>query len=360
MKRFLIVLLIIAVSVFILLRVIRSQVSHDLAQPVNAPAMPPTPTVVIDRLHSIQTSLFVPSWTLDSMSDNAYDQYIYFGVLPTSGGYIATGSGEQDITTFTSFVPQGKHTLLALEMENTDVNGDILQSTNAQKRLIAQTLSLAKENGFSGVVLDLEMGGIPFSSLIDEINSFTKNFDEQANAQQLKFDVTLYGDTFYRLRPFDVKTIASHSDMVMIMAYDFNKARSNPGPNFPLSGQSVYGYDMGKMMDDFLQAVPNQKLDVIFGLFGYDWPVDNKGNGIGQGVALTDLQIQNKFLNNCQFKDCQIKRDPLSGETEIHYTDANNQKHIVWFEDMQSVTTKEQYLQKRGIGNFSFWANSYF
>lgn len=114
------------------------------------------------------------------------------------------------------------------------------------------------------------------------------------------------------------------------------------------------------MTDDFLQAVPNQKLGVIFGLFGYDWPVDDQGAAVSQGIPLTDLQIQNKFLKNCTYKDCQIKRDPLSAETVIHYTDATNQKHIVWFEDAQSVATKEQFLRKKGIGNFSFWANSYF
>ena len=101
------------------------------------------------------------------------------------------------------------------------------------------------------------------------------------------------------------------------MAYDFSKASSGPGPNFPLGGQNIYGYDMGKMADDFLQVVPNQKLGVVFGLFGYDWPVDDKGNAIGQGQPLTDLQIQNKFLNGCSLKDCHIRQDPLSAETEV-------------------------------------------
>jgi spore germination protein YaaH len=50
----------------------------------------------------------------------------------------------------------------------------------------------------------------------------------------------------------------------------------------------------------------------------------------------------------------------VSAETVIHYTDDTGQKHIVWFEDMQSVNTKEQFLRKKGIGNFAFWANSYF
>jgi spore germination protein YaaH len=359
MKRFLIVLLIIVVSVFLFIRVIRNQVRHDLSQPVIQPALTPSPTVVIDQLHQTNTSLFVPSWTVDTISNDSFDHYIYFGIIPTKNG-IDIDAASKAIDVFNQEAPEGKQTLLTLEMQNTDTNGAILQNKTLQQQVISQTVTLAKQKGFSGVVLDLEMGGIPFDSLINEINSFTKALDTQAKVQHISFAITLYGDTFYRLRPFDVKTIAANSDMVMIMAYDFHKSRSSPGPNFPLGGQAIYGYDMGKMADDFLQVVPNQKLGVIFGLFGYDWPVDTNGNAIGQGQPLTDLQIQNKFLNNCSFSVCQIKRDALSGETEIHYTDDGNQKHIVWFEDMQSVDAKEAYLKKRGIGNFSFWANSYF
>jgi spore germination protein YaaH len=359
MKRFIVVVLIILVTVFILLRVVRTKIGHDLAAPVYQPASTPTPTITIDKLARTSTYLFVPDWALSDIPDN-YDTYIYFGISPTTNGIDEHDSGVKDISTFQDAMPSDKETLLALEMTDSDINGSILQSKSLQQKVISQTVSIAKANGFSGVVLDLEMSSIPFSSLVDEINDFTKSLDKEAKAQGLTFDVTLYGDTFYRLRPFDVKTIAANSDMVMVMAYDFHKSQSDPGPNFPLSGADTYGYDMGKMSDDFLQAVPNQKLGVIFGLFGYDWPVDSQGNAVGQGQPLTDLQIQNKFLNGCQFKDCQIKHDSVSAETEIHYTDSNNQKHIVWFEDMQSVTTKEQYLRKRGIGNFSFWANSYF
>lgn len=359
MKRFLVMLLIIFVTGFILLRVVREKVGHDLSQPVYQPAMTPTPTVTINKLQKTTTSLFVPNWALSSISGN-YDQYIYFGISPTTSGIDQNDSGVKDIPIFLKAVPQGKQTFLTLEMTNSDTNASILQNKTLQQKIILQTVSIAKSNSFSGIVLDLEMSGIPLGPTIDEINNFTKSLDQQTKAQKLQFDVTLYGDTFYRERPFDVKTIASNSDMILVMAYDFHKAGSNPGPNFPLGGGNIYGYDMNQMADDFLQVVPNQKLGVIFGLFGYDWPVDNQGNAMSQGEPLTDIQIQNKFLNGCRLKDCQIKHDPVSAETEIQYTDATNQKHIVWFENMQSVTTKQQYLRKRGIGNFSFWANSYF
>ncbi len=70
MKRFLVVGLIFLVSGFILLRVIREKVGHDLSQPIAQPALSPTPTVTIDRLHNTTTSLFVPDWALDTIPGN--------------------------------------------------------------------------------------------------------------------------------------------------------------------------------------------------------------------------------------------------------------------------------------------------
>ena len=172
--------------------------------------------------------------------------------------------------------------------------------------------------------------------------------------------MTLYGDTFYRLRPFDVKSIANNVDEIMIMAYDFHKARGNPGPNFPLNGKEEYAYDMTQMVDDFQKYVPSKKLTIIFGLYGYDWAVDNQENAQGTGKPITDHELTQKFLSSCQFKNCSVDRDSTSGELEIHYTDNSGVKHIIWAEDMESVGTKKTYLKQRGISSFSFWAYSYF
>ncbi|MGI8419683.1 MAG: glycosyl hydrolase family 18 protein [Candidatus Levyibacteriota bacterium] len=360
MKRFLFVCLILVLGGFELVQVAKNKIRHDIAQPINEPALTPTPTLTIDRDGKTNTSLFVPYWTVKDLSDGTFDSYIYFGLKPSSHGIDTSEAGAQQVDDFISAVPQDKTKLLTLRMVDQDANNAILKDKKLQQKIISQTISFTKDHGFSGVVLDLEISGLPFDSLVTQISNFTHDLATQTKAQHLQFELTLYGDTFYRVRPFDVKNLAKDADNVMIMAYDFNKSRSNPGPNFPLSGQETYGYDMGKMADDFLQVVPNQKLHVIFGLYGYDWPVDNSGNATGQGSPLTDAQIQNKFLHDCKFSACQIKRDPVSAETVIHYTDDTNQKHVVWFEDMQSVATKEKVLKQKGIGNFSFWANSYF
>src|SRR5215469_6008763 len=194
MKRFLIILLILAVSAFIALRVIRNQVRHDLLQPVAQPALAPSPTIVIDQLKKTNTALFVPSWTAETIIDTSYDHFIYFGISPTREG-IDTSTTGKTLSDFLKAAPVGKDTFLTLQMQDTDINAAVLQNKTLQQKVISQTIDIAKENDFSGIVLDLEMGGIPFSALIDEVNNFTKALNTQAKAKQLQFDVTLYGDT---------------------------------------------------------------------------------------------------------------------------------------------------------------------
>lgn len=365
MRGFLLLLILLIVAGVFLVNGVKQKVKNDLAQPLASSSQTsPTPahdkTVpIVSEAHDT-TSLFVPYWTLGtSFSDTAYDKYLYFGVTPGAKGINEDENGFNKLEDFTSEVPDGKHKLLVLRMLESDNNLAILKDKQKQKQLIAETNTLAYENGFDGVVLDLELSAIPFDSLIAQIRNFNADFYAAAKRSGLSYGVTIYGDTFYRLRPFDVKAIGQNADTIYIMAYDFHKSRGNPGPNFPLNGKNTYGYDMAAMSDDFLKFVPKDKLTVVFGLFGYDWEVDGKGNAVSHGEALTEQEITGQFIADCKFDRCNYNRDSESKETSVRYSD-NNKAHIVWFEDIESVKAKESYLRGKGITSFSFWANSYF
>lgn len=361
---FLLILLIVGAGV-LALNGIKAKVKQDLAQPFASSAVSPSTlqqTKYIPATGSDTTSLFVPYWTLKDVdfTGDDYDQYLYFGIAPTKTGINTNESGYSQMKQFTAAIPQGKGKLLVLRMLESDTNSAILRSTSQQKNVIGETIRTAKEQGFDGIVLDLELSAIPFDSLIVQIRDFNTAFYTQTKASGLSYGIAIYGDTFYRLRPFDVKAIAQKTDTIYIMAYDFHKSRGNPGPNFPLEGKDTYGYDMATMSDDFLRNAPPEKIIVVFGLFGYDWKVDAKGSATEHGEALAYNELANKFLRGCEFKNCSITRDAVSGETKITYTDKNNGKHTVWFEDNESVEEKQAYLRNKGINNFSFWANGYF
>lgn len=320
----------------------------------------PTPVSKAD-LGKEERFLFVPYWTLTSeTNDSNFDSLIYFGVTADEKGVNKEDSGYQNIGQFENFFNSGKKKYLAVRMINSDVNSTILKDKELQKKIIDESINIAKENSFDGLVLDFEMSALPFESLINRISDFVVYYNKSVKNNNLDFYITLYGDTFYRVRPYDVDRLAKNSDKVLVMAYDLHKAKGDPGPNFPLGGREEYGYDFKTMISDFLKVIPREKLMVVFGLYGYDWTVAENNQSKEQAQALTFNEIKNKFLNNCDFKNCTIKRDVKSAETEIEYTDNNNERHTVWFEDEKSVDAKIKFLKDQGINQVSYWAFSYF
>lgn len=309
---------------------------------------------------NVKKSLFVPYWSIGTKSIQGYDELIYFGITVNEDGIDKNDKGYIGIPQFLKITNKAEKKFLAIRMIDSKMNSSVLDNKVLQSKVIGESLNTAKENGFDGIVLDFEFSSLSFESVIKKINSFMSDFYSSTKQNKLLFKTTAYGDTFFRLRPYDVKFLGDHADEVMIMAYDFHKARENPGPNFPLKGKEAYGYDFSKMTDDFSKSVPKEKLNVIFGLYGYDWMVDDKNQSIGQAQALSLEQIKNKFLNECDFKDCLVKRDNISSETKITYTDNNSQKHIVWFEDMESLEKKKEFLSSQGIYSTALWAYSYF
>lgn len=367
MKRFLLLVIALAFVLalgFSFFNIAREKIKQDFARSIPYPSKTPTPSGAIFKNTQESTSLFVPYWTLKDSSTNSeqvvYDEYIYFGIMPNKDGIDMKEQGAKQLDAFLDFVPSGKKKYLSLRMIDSDTNFAILKSSTKQNTIIKQTIEIAKDNKFDGIVLDLEVSAIPFESLVKQITDFTTLFYKQAKNEDLEFAITMYGDVFYRVRPFDVKALASQTDRVMIMAYDFSKARGNPGPNFPLHGSETYGYDLEKMTSDFSKVVPLKKITVIFGLFGYDWLVDNKEKTLQQAGAVTNQEVEKKFIESCQQKSCSFSRDSKSAETEIHYIDKEGRKHLIWFEDMDSVAAKKEFLKSRGISSFSYWAHSYF
>ncbi len=359
MRKIIVLFFVVVLGGILLTAALKKKLYSDLDAPVIVPTV--TSTVPI-RNQKETISLFVPYWSLGrtTIETTSYDDIIYFGVIPTLTGLDTRETGYKSIDAFISSTKDSKKRYLALRMIGNDTNFAILKDTKAQIRIITETLALTKTKGFDGVVLDLEVGGFPFDSLIQQINAYVKNFYEAAKQNNTELRVAVYGDTFYRIRPYEIKTIGQYADKILLMAYDFHKASGSPGPNFPLSGKETYGYDLQEMADDFRQVVDNSKIIVIFGMFGYDWKVDSSGNSMKSAQALSLRDIETKFVHSCSFADCKIVRDSASSETEVRYKDSNNQDHIVWYEDMQSVKNKEQYLEQKGISSFSFWAYSYF
>lgn len=307
-------------------------------------------------------ALFVPYWTFgsDKIDSSGFNELIYFGVAADSNGIDQEDPGYAKIQDFMAASDSSQKRLLAIRMLDQDENSNVLKSPAAQKKIISESFELADQYGFDGVVLDLETSSLSFESVVENITNFNKAFYKAAQQKKKLYSVALYGDTYYRARPYDVKSIGQNADQLFIMSYDFHKARGNPGPNFPLSGRSIYGYDFKTMISDYLKEAAAGKLVPVFGYFGYDWPVDSQGKATDHGTSKSLNLINSNFIDSCTQTECKWVRDQQSAETKVTYTDEDNEKHEIWFEDKQSVAAKEKFLKEKGINSYGAWAYSYF
>lgn len=319
------------------------------------------PSFMPSGISTKQTFQFVPYWTLEATSVlPSGTHYIYFGIIPTTGGIDLTGEAYRKLPIFIDQIGPEQEKLLAVQMINNAVNESVLRNQTMQKNIMDQTLQVVKKNRFDGVVLDFEFSALAFPSITNTITQFITTFAQAVHQEHKKFFVTLYGDVFYRVRPFNVSLIGQKSDGIFIMAYDFHKAAGDPGANFPLIKGAADDYDFTTMLADFTRRVSPDKLIVTFGMFGYDWKVSEKGQSITPGIPVSTLQIQQNIIASCSQLHCILFHDPLSAETEITYSDTQKQNHIVWYEDTNSVNKKMEVVQKAGITNTAFWAYGYY
>lgn len=351
MKYFLVlILLILGLSSFLWF----SQKSKRTASPDIASA----PVEVIKHLESVKEDfIIVPYWTVnDNVSSAPFDNLMYFGVSADESGVNTQDDGYKRLGNFAE-ISQGKKTFLVIRMLDDDVNLSVLDDKTVQSKIIDDSLRIAKEYNFSGLVLDFEIKGIPFEDFVKSITSFNADFAKKAHISDMTFGTFIYGDAYFRARPFDVGEIGRIVDKVYIMAYDFSKARGNPGPNFPLEKDN-YGYSFKQMIADYATEVNKQKITVVFGMFGYDWTIDSEGRSKGQAAAKSTFEFQ-KFLTLCISQDsCRVSKNSAN-ETKITYQ-KDQENHVIWFEDSDSVSLKIKYLNSQGLNSVGYWAYNYF
>lgn len=359
MKKFWVIIIIFFLFIFFLF----SQKQQPIVNPEVKISNTPTPIIIPKteiKSTDIRQALFVPDWTFSKNAiDENYDQYIYFGINTNLDGIEKNDISFEKINTFLSSVPISKSKILTVKMLDDKINSKLLTDKNFQIAIANESSNVAKQNEFDGILLDFELKALSFDTVIKNVSDISKTFAQIIHKNNLKFYMTIYGDTFYNLKPYDLAAISKNIDGIYIMAYDFHKSRGNPGPNFPFT-DTKDGYDFKVMISDFEKKVHVSKLTIVFGLFGYDWTVDDKNQSISTATALSYITIKQKFLDKCDFKDCEIVKDKESAESKITYEDKDGQKHIIWFEDPNSVSIKENYAKSQGISFFATWAYSYF
>ena len=254
-------------------------------------------------------------------------------------------------------------------MTNTEKNTEILKNSSSWVKIIEEKINLAKENGFLGVILDLEVSVIPFDRITNDIVDFNKSFYLEAKKQNLGYGFLIYGDKYYRQRPYFMPEIVNNSDEILIMAYDFHRPDSDvAGAVAPIGGVEENGgeYDLVTMLKDYLANVPPNKLIMGVPYYGYNWVVEevkaeeSKRKPGNDEIGYSQAMPYEDVLDVIEEYKPQVKWNEISKVPYFNYRNKDtNADRVVYFENEESLKEKYKLVNDNNLAGVGIWALGY-
>src|SRR3990167_8444000 len=123
-----------------------------------------SPTVKVNITKETTLSLFVPYWSVSGRAilENEFSTLYYFGIVPNDDGINKKDPGYTKLSQFNKDINGQRKTILTIRMIDSSFNSKLLQNKDLQKKIIQESILVAKEHNFSGIALDYELSALAF------------------------------------------------------------------------------------------------------------------------------------------------------------------------------------------------------
>jgi spore germination protein YaaH len=140
---------------------------------------------------------------------------------------------------------------------------------------------------------------------------------------------------------FDYPALAQHTDLVVIMAYDYHYATGSPGPVAPIDWvRRVARY----AADTF----GPQKTILGMPLYGYAWPLEKKEGDRAESVSYTGaIELLDRHDGQRGYDERQ--------ESEWGRLRRDDTDYEIWFESARSLRPKMEVMQDFRLAGFGVW-----
>lgn len=219
-----------------------------------------------------------------------------------------------------------------------DLAGDVLASTVYRANLINTMLNFVREKGYGGVSMDIEF--IPPARRSDYV-LFLKELKE--GLKELILHVNVHAKTADNpdnriVGGHDYRGIGEAADLVAVMTIDYGYPTGPPEPISPL-------WWMGEVLRYALTNIPEFKLQSAFPMYGYDWIVPSH-----ETKALSAQNAQNLAIAT----GAEITFDTSAASPTYAYQ-RENSNHVVWFEDIRSISAKYEMIDVYELIGATYW-----
>ena len=324
------------------------------ASPVAAKSVDTMGKVVYGWLPYWATSAQMDQFQWDRLTHVAYFSYEVNSANGGCSGKHSWGSsivqkahnhGVKIHLTATLFGSSGNKALLQNETScNTLVNGLVSEVTSA---------------GGDGICIDFESVG-SWTGATKALTSFMTKLANAAKQNNLEVSIALPSIDWYA--DFDVGSFEKLGIMCIIMGYDYHYSGSSvPGPVAPLMPSSRWGtqlnddystrYYLGKMTNaaHLYLAVP---------YYGRKWKASSTSIGAS---SLGSSYSSSPVLSTCASSASSYGRkwDSDGSVPWFSYTDSSGAAWQCFYDDVESLGLKYDYINSKGLGGVGIWALSH-
>lgn len=213
---------------------------------------------------------------------------------------------------------------------------NLLMNPAAQKALIENLVTLARQHGYAGYVFDLE-------NLTRPALARYPGFLASARAALKPFGRDVWVSVPFNDDSWNLRRFQAVADSVVLMAYDEHWGGGVPGPT---ASQDWFEDILAK---DFRQLDPARTI-VAFGSYGYDWTLpDAKGPAAAHAVTFYDA------TQTAHDAGAHVRMDDDELNPNYAYSDDDGRKHVVWFLDAPTLFNQVRVSDPYRPQGYALW-----
>ena len=220
----------------------------------------------------------------------------------------------------------------------------IVENPELQDKLIEQMLDIFSEKGYVGLDIDFEY-------ILPENRSqyaqFAGKVRQKMNENGYKVSVAVAPKISTNQRGIlvegvDYAMLGENADAVFLMTYEWGYTYGPPMAVAPLDR-------VRQVVEYALTQIPREKLILGIPNYGYDWPLPYE-RGITRAQTLGNVEaVDIAVENGAPIEYAQVSQSPWFTYRK------NGMEHVVWFEDVRSITAKWELVKEYGLRGARYW-----
>ncbi len=314
---------------------------------------------------------YLPYWMMQNLADidmRTITSLSYFGLDLSGDGQIVNKTHDDGLNPYDiwqnniqlkNFLAKAKQnkTKIYLTFKSFDNNviKKIATTPESSQNFIQGVLYQVNSHNLDGVNIDFEFTGAidkdlrdKFSILMGSLNDALK---EQNPNTSLTISVYVTAATISQL--WDIPYLSNHSDHIIVMGYDFFTPQSgSAGPVAPISG---YENSITGLINNFIEQIPPDKIILAVPYYAYDWTTENQSKN-SKAVLGVNANTLSYVQANDMARGKNVIWDEESQTPWYSYVDGVGQIHVVHFENIRSLGSKYDLVNKKNLYGIGIWA----